>query len=168
MREISEETFGSIHSFMKGLNNEQVPEFVKSLQVKQPSIHAFIYQYLGELAEPPSLGMGGYIFAIIIRCYEYEYGEFQTITPEKVLEFHTEKMKNIAAELKRKPLNKVVSGLRREARQRVMIEYLDIMMMGSNDVETVFNAVEKEKIRVAIYMIIILLNEEMEKILLDS
>lgn len=165
MREISEETFGSIHSFMKGLSDEQIPDFILRLSEKQPNIHSFIYHYLGAPdADPKSLGMGGYLFAIIIRCYEYEYGEFQTITQEIFSEFHNEKKKYLDNELKRNSRNKVISGLRRQAGQRVMIHYLDILMMGGIGVQSVFKDSEKESIKVAIYMIIIFLNAEMEKL----
>jgi len=163
MREISEETFENIFNFINGLSMEQVPEFSKSMIDKQPYIQGMIINYLGPEPDESSMATAIIVYSLIIRCYEYEYGVLPLIKSEQLSEFHTEQMLYIKADLKRNSLKKVISALRRKAGQREFIDFIDLIIDGGKGYPEGFKEDLKTVAKTGIYLTVIFLNAEMEK-----
>ena len=60
---------------------------------------------------------------------------------------------------------KISNGFKRAAGQRVLVNHLDEIIAGTQNNPSGFDEYEKISIKAAVYLTIILLNEEMEKIL---
>lgn len=164
MREISEDTYISINDFICGLNEEQTSAFFFRMKDKQPAIHSYMLQSIGIESSKYALVIGNFLFALIIRSYEYEYGEFPMIAQERITEYNSEKTKFITLELKRNSRNKTINGLKREAGQRVLIEFLELMTAKDSRTHASFTEDEKSRLKIAVYLTVIFLNEEMEKL----
>jgi hypothetical protein len=165
MREISEETFESITVFIRGLNEDQRADFMERIAEKQYHIYTYIHEFLEDEISDKTSETTMYLLAIIIRCYEYEYGEFPAVSEERVNNYSDEKNTFIGQEMKRHSLGKIANGFKRAAGQRVLINHLEEIIAGNKNNPLGFEDYEKMSIRAAIYLSIILLNEEMEKIL---
>jgi|ERR1035437_8444140 hypothetical protein len=163
MREISEDTCSSIKGFMRGLNTEQISDYMNVIVEKQPYILSLMVKYHVNADKDSSLGIVNFVFAFIVRCYEYEYGEFPLIADATLVKFHDEKRKYMDLELNRKSQNKVISGLRREAGQRKLLEFIDGIIQDNRILQTDLLESNLKSFRVGVYMTILLLNEELEK-----
>ena len=163
MREISGETFTSISSFITGLNKEQMTEFFNRQKEKQLYVHSYIINSAGADASLSSKVFANLLFALIMRCFEYEYGELLPITEESLSEFITERNEFIVRELKRNSRKKVVSGIRRIAGQRRFIDNLDWFIDGDKDNPSGFIESERLNVKITVYLIVYFLNTEMEK-----
>jgi hypothetical protein len=164
MREITEETFMSVNDFISGLNGDQIIDFFTRLQEKQPVIHSYILMNFRSEASDKSRMHANFIFTHLIRSYEYEYGEFPMIDVDTVKNFQEEKNKYLTLELKRNSRSKVINGLRREGGQRELLKFLDLFIEGDKETPSDFLPEEMWNMKVAFYLTVILLNEEMEKL----
>jgi hypothetical protein len=164
MREISEETLESISVFIRGLNADQRADFMDRIAEKQYHIYSYIHEFLEDEISDKTSDTTMYLLAIIIRCYEYEYGEFPQVSEERVTIYSDEKNTFIRQEMNRHSLNKIANGFKRAAGQRVLINHLDEIIEGNKTNPLGFEDYEKMSIRAAIYLTVILLNEEMEKL----
>ena len=164
MKEISGETFTSISSFITGLSQEQMTEFFTRQKEKQLYVHSYIVNSVGTAASLSSKVFANLLFALIIRCYEYEYGEILPITEKRLAKFMKERNESIVRELKRNSRKKVYNGLRRDAEQRKFIDNLDWFIDGDNENPSGFIESERLNVKITAYLIVFFLNAEMEKI----
>ena len=84
---------------------------------------------------------------------------------ERVTYYSDEKNAFIRQEMNRHSRGKISNGFKRAAGQRVLVNHLDEIIAGTQNNPSGFDEYEKISIKAAVYLTIILLNEEMEKIL---
>ena len=162
MREISEETYLGVNDFICGLNKDQLKEFHRRMKEKQPNLHDFfICHILFETNQKILLSFNS-IFALIIRSYEYEYGEFPILKKDRLVNFHHNKSKQIVEELKLNSREKILSDLRTQAGQSELISFIDLIVDGTLEKPSPYSVLQKSDVKFGIYLAIIFLNQEME------
>jgi hypothetical protein len=67
------------------------------------------------------------------------------------------------SELKRNSKKKIANSLSRETNQRELVAFIDNFLEGDNDSGIKFNSEDVVLIRMLIYIILLLLNKEVEK-----
>ena len=102
------------------------------------------------------------IFIYIIRAYEYEYGEIAEIPSEKTDELNDRILKYFHTELKRNSINKVYKEIRKNAKQKELIDFLESLAEGKRFIETPFRNEIIPHVMAGIYSILLLLNESIE------
>src|ERR1035437_9215835 len=164
MKEISEETFESINQFISGLNKEQIKAFHTRIKEKQPNLYEFfICHILFETNQKRLLSFNS-IFSLIIRSYEYEYCEFPILKKDKLVAFHSNKSKLIVEDMKLNSREKVLSDLRKQAGQSELVNFIDLIVDGTPEKPSPYTTDQKTDVKFGIYLAIIFLNEEIEKI----
>jgi hypothetical protein len=163
MKPISKETYISVFSFMKNLNKEQVDDLRDRIEEKQPFIQSYLAGNILEIIAEEESSIINFLFAFIIRCYDYEYGELNLISEEIIYDHFYALNEYTIRELKRNSKKKIANSLSRETNQRELVAFIDNFLEGDNDSGIKFNSEDVVLIRMLIYIILLLLNKEVEK-----
>jgi hypothetical protein len=147
---------------MAVLSNEQIVPLANRMKEKQPHLQLYFLSFIGEICNAKELAVHEIIFIYIIRAYEYEYDEIAEIPEEKTDELNERIIKFFQTELKRNSINKVYKEIRKNARQKELIDFLESLSDGKRFIETPFRNEIKPHVMAAIYSIILLLNETIE------
>ena len=163
MKNISKETYCSVHDFICQLNEEQHLSFLTRMNEKQPLFAPYIHSFVTEDVSQHGLASINFMTVFIIRCFDYEYGDLHEITIEMLEEYDKRASAWIARERKLTNIVKITKACERNAGQRDIIEFIHVMIDGIGDLKSPFNDKERQSVKLAIYNIIIMLNEQVEK-----
>ncbi len=163
MNSITNETLVSVHGFITKLNPEQLRLFVLQMQDKQPIIQSYLFSLVHSNITENEHRMLNFIFILIVRCYEYEYGEISLIEEQTVRDFDQEYSAYIMRERKTKLLKKVIHSSSKEAKQYEIVSFLELLVEGYKEIKSQFEDKDKPLVKFAIYTIVILMNTEVKK-----
>jgi hypothetical protein len=155
-------TILSIITFIKGLNEEQKESFYIRLVEKQPHLFTMMGS-VPDITQVDCINTLNYLFGLILRSFEYEFGEIPMISLETINEFNDEMEIAINRELKTSSPYKSVRNFKRNVHQNDLTDYVDSILEGTKESPATFPADILPAIKISIYFVIDLLNREVQK-----
>jgi hypothetical protein len=162
MKPISEESIYSVASFAKNLTADQLKDLYIRINEKQPHMYQYFKNFISKSGTKETMALLPYIFLLLIRTYEYEYGELELIDIATINDGDDELFKVMKKANDMPSMKKVELELAMKADQAPFIQFLESLIDGIKANKSQNALLDKMGVKLGLYITMVILNSVVE------